>query len=104
MKRILSVMIAAFLGATVGYVVNQVLDMRQSPDGVKTNALVVGAPPLTAAVAALVGVVFGRSRVGAFLVGAVVTAAAGDSLDRAVPPLTDLREKVKALKNRATTT
>lgn len=104
MKRILSVMVAGFIGATVGYVVHQVLDMQKSPDGVKTEALVIGAPPLTAAVAALVGIIFGRSRVGAFLVGAVVAAAAGDALDRAMPPMADLRNRVMALKDARTAT
>jgi hypothetical protein len=98
MKRIIPVILSAFAGATLGYVINQILDMRSSPEGLKPDAIVVGAPPVTAGAAALIGAIFGRSRKGAFLTGAVIAAAFGDTLDRAMPPMTELKRKVRAIR------
>jgi hypothetical protein len=100
MKHIISVALYAFAGATTGYVLNQILDMRSSPEGIKRDAVVVGAPPVTAVAAALVGAIFGRSRKGAFLTGAVLGAAFGDNLDRAMPPMSELKRKAQAMRPR----
>ena len=99
MKHILSVFGSAFLGATVGYVAHQVTQLRAAT-GDGPRDIIVGAPPITATVAGLIGVVFGRSRAAAFFAGAAIAGSVGDRLDMAVPAIADAKEKLLAMGRR----
>jgi hypothetical protein len=56
--------------------------------------LIVGAPPFTALVAAVIGIIFGRSNASAFLAGAAITASVGDKLDMAMPALANAKHRL----------
>jgi hypothetical protein len=88
MKRILSVLGAAFGGATVGYVAHQLVRRQASPETASPE-VIVGAPPATALVATAIGIVFGRSKVSAFFAGAAITLAVGDKLDLVVTAMVE---------------
>jgi len=97
MKRILSIISAAFMGATVGYVAHQVMQRQPGPEGAPIE-VIVGAPPFTALLAAVIGLVFGRSRAAAFLAGAAITGSVGDRLDRSMPAIATVKERLAELK------
>ena len=90
MRRILSILGAAFGGATAGYVAHQLIRRQTSPD-TATPEVIVGAPPVTALVATAIGIVFGASKVSAFFAGAAITLAVGDKLDLMVPEMMESR-------------
>jgi Kef-type K+ transport system membrane component KefB len=92
MKHLLSIIGSAFAGATVGYVAHQLMQRQSNPDG--PRELIVGAPPFTALVAALIGIIFGRSNASAFLAGAAITASVGDKLDMAMPAIASAKRKL----------
>lgn len=93
MRRLFSIFGSAFAGATVGYVAHQLMQRRSNPEGAATE-LIVGAPPFTAVVAAVIGIVFGRSQASAFLAGAAITASVGDKLDMAMPAMASAKQKL----------
>ncbi len=93
MRRLFSIIGSAFAGATVGYVAHQLMQRHQQPDDAPQE-LIVGAPPVTALVAAVIGIVFGRSNATAFLAGAAITASVGDKLDLAVPAMAGAEQKL----------
>lgn len=96
MKRFFGVITAAFFGSTVGYVGHQFMHAQKSPDGkISPDALVVGAPVVTAGIATLVGLLFGkRGRFVAFLTGAAIAGTMGDKLDAMVPGLAEAKQKM----------
>lgn len=96
MKRIVGSLVAAFVGSTVGYVVNQVIEQRSQGHQPDPKQLVVGAPLVTTAVASVVGLVGGRHhRFLAFVAGVGIATFFGDleamvpSLKRSAPPSAD---------------
>lgn len=96
MKRLLSTISAAFAGSTAGYVAHQVMAAKKSssPD-TKQPPLVVGAPVVTAGIASIVGILFGkRAAIAAFITGAVAAGVMGDKLDSMVPGLADAKKKL----------
>jgi uncharacterized membrane protein YeaQ/YmgE (transglycosylase-associated protein family) len=93
MRRLFSILGSAFAGATVGYVAHQLMQRQSNPAGAATE-LIVGAPPFTAAVAAVIGIIFGRSNASAFLAGAAITASVGDKLDMAMPAMASAKQKL----------
>ena len=93
MRRLLSILGSAFAGATAGYVAHQLRQRQANPEGAPTE-LIVGAPPVTALVAAVIGIIFGRSNASAFLAGAAITASVGDKLDMALPAMAGAKQKL----------
>lgn len=96
MKRLFSTVSAAFAGSTAGYVLHQVMAAKKaSPKDAKQPPLVVGAPVVTAGIASIVGVFFGkRAAVAAFITGAAVAGVLGDKLDGMVPGLGDVKQRM----------
>ncbi|MDJ0961060.1 MAG: hypothetical protein QNJ88_10395 [Acidimicrobiia bacterium] len=93
MRRLLSIFGSAFAGATVGYVAHQLMQRQSNPEGAPRE-LIVGAPPFTAGVAAVIGIIFGRSNASAFLAGAAITASVGDKLDMAMPAMASAKQRL----------
>ena len=96
MKRILEVVGSAFSGATAGYVAHQLVQ-RQNDPADAPKELIIGAPPFTALIAAVIGIVFGRSRAFAFLAGAAITGSVGDRLDLTLPAMAGAKQKLMDL-------
>lgn len=88
MTRLLTVVIAALGGATLGYALHQVLAAKEgSPLGAQ---IVVAAPVATAGAAAGLGLVTGRARpVLAFVAATLLATFLGDRLEQLVPGLPD---------------
>ena len=94
MKRLLSTIGPAVLGATAGHVAHQLLHQQSDED---PHDLVVTAPLANVACAVIVSKLFcRRSRVAAFVVGFGLSAALGTSLDESIPGLSDMRERLTA--------
>lgn len=82
-RRLVTCLLGGFAGAAAGFVIYQ-LRTAQSEVDAGSRDITVAAPPVTASLAALIGLVSGRGALGAFMAGAGLTAALGTSLDERV--------------------
>ena len=92
MKRFLTVCLSALAGATVGYVIHQIVDARRNgKPAEERRPLVVGAPLSNTVVAAIIGLISGKAGpVTAFASGLMSAMVAGN-LDDVIPGLGTLR-------------
>ncbi len=82
MKRLVVIVLAAMAGSTAGYVAKQLNDRRSASE---PAPLVIGAPAVNAAIAAIAGLISGRrGRPVAFTVGFAISAIAGLSMQQAL--------------------
>jgi hypothetical protein len=103
MRRFFKALFPALAGSTAGHAVHQMLARRSmSPEEREAEPLIFGSPMINAVIAALCGVVAGRRA--AFWVGFGISAVAGTDLDRKVPALAGLHDRLLELGEEAAAT
>ena len=99
MKRFLTILGAAFFGATLGYTVRQLLQKKFTPEEAPPQGLTIGAPVTNLAIATLVGLVSNRRA--ACCSGFAISLALGASVDQKLPGIGGLHERASRLASEA---